>query len=256
MTEELLTVRQVQRLLKVDRITVYRMLKDGRLHGIKIGHEWRFARSQVDGFVARAQSPAQAQPQAPALPARNPSPSAAGLPIHCIQLLQNVFSNMAEVGALTTTTDGIPLTEPSNRCHFSALVQSTPTGRAACLRSWREAAAQDGPGYATCHTGLQYAHAPVVTGDGTVAVLFAGPFYVEAADEQEQAERVERLAAEHGIDRVALAGAAAHVPVLTDRQREHMASWLESVANTMAEMGRERSALVGRLQNIAALTEL
>lgn len=248
MTEELLTVKQVQRLLKVDRITVYRMLKDGRLHAIKIGHEWRFARSQVDSFVARA--------QAPVLPARTPSQTAAGLPVHCTQLIQNVFSTMAEVGALTTTTDGIPLTEPSNRCHFSALVQSTPTGSAACLRSWREAAALLGPGYATCHTGLQYAHAPIDTGDGPVAVLFAGPFYVEAADEQEQADRVERLAAEHGIDPVALAAAAAHVPVLTERQREHMAAWLESVASTMAEMGRERAALVGRLQDIAALTEV
>jgi excisionase family DNA binding protein len=252
MTEELLTVRQVQRLLKVDRITVYRMLKDGRLHGIKIGHEWRFARSQVDGFVARAQSPAQQS----ALPARTPSYSAAGLPVHCVQMIQNVFSTMAEVGALTTTTDGIPLTEPSNRCRFSALVQSTPSGRAACLRSWQEAASHDGPGYTTCHTGLQYAHAPVVVGDAPVAVLFAGPFYVEPADEQEQAVRVERLAAEHGIDHIALAAAAEHVPVLNERQREHMAAWLESVASTMAEMGRERAALVGRLQDIAALTEV
>jgi excisionase family DNA binding protein len=252
MTEELLTVKQVQRLLKVDRITVYRMLKDGRLHGIKIGHEWRFARSQVDGFVARAQSPTQVS----TLTARVPSQAVGGLPLHCVQLIQNVFATMSEVGALTTTIDGIPLTEPSNICSFGALVQSTASGRAACLRDWQQAASQPGTGYITCHTGLQYGHASIEMGDGPIAVLLAGPFYTEAPDEHEQSTRVERLAAEHGLDPAVLTAEAANIPVLTERQREHMAPWLDSVASTMAEMGRERAALVGRLQDIAALTEV
>jgi excisionase family DNA binding protein len=252
MTEELLTVRQVQRLLKVDRITVYRMLKDGRLHGIKIGHEWRFARSQVDRLVARAQSPFDA----PALLARAPSQPVMGLPIHCVQLIQNVFATMAEVGALTVTTDGISLTEPSNQSRFDALLQSTPAGRAACLRDWQDAASRSRVGVVTGRAGAQYAHAPVVMSDGIAAVLLAGPFHTDAPDESEKAGQLARLAAEFGIDREALAQAAAEVPVLTERQREHMAGWLASVAGTMAEMGRERAALVGRLQNIAALTQL
>ena len=248
MTEELLTVRQVQRLLKVDRITVYRMLKDGRLHGLKIGHEWRFARSQVDSFVARA--------QAPVLPARTPSQSAAGLPVHCVQLIQNVFATMAEVGAVTTSIEGIPLTESSKSCRFAALVQSTPSGRVACARDWQQAASQPGFGYITSHAGMQYAHAPIDMGDGPVAVLIAGPFHAEPPDRHFVDEQVELLAAQYGIDPAALSVAAAEVPVLTERQREHMAGWLESVAGTMAEMGRERAALVGRLQVIAALTEV
>lgn len=32
---EFLTARQVQKLLSIDRTTIYRMLKDGRLNGIK-----------------------------------------------------------------------------------------------------------------------------------------------------------------------------------------------------------------------------
>jgi excisionase family DNA binding protein len=252
MTEELLTVRQVQRLLKVDRITVYRMLKDGRLHGIKIGHEWRFARSQVDRLVARAQSPFDA----PALLARAPSQPVMGLPIHCVQLIQNVFATMAEVGALTVTTDGISLTEPSNQSRFAALLESTPSGRAASIRERQEAAQSPGAGFVMGEAGVQHAHAPIAVGDGVVAVLIAGPFYAEAPGEQAVAEQVARLAAEHGIDSTALAQAAAEVPVLTERQRQHMAGWLASVAGTMAEMGRERAALVGRLQNIAALTQL
>ncbi|MCA9947998.1 MAG: helix-turn-helix domain-containing protein, partial [Anaerolineales bacterium] len=37
--EDLLTTRQVQELLQVDRTTVYRMRKDGRLTGVKVGQQ-------------------------------------------------------------------------------------------------------------------------------------------------------------------------------------------------------------------------
>ncbi|MGB9754636.1 helix-turn-helix domain-containing protein [Roseiflexus castenholzii] len=41
---DLLTTREVQDLLKLDRTTVYRMLKEGRLTGVKVGQQWRFHR--------------------------------------------------------------------------------------------------------------------------------------------------------------------------------------------------------------------
>jgi excisionase family DNA binding protein len=48
---DLLTTRQVQEILKVDRITIYRMLQDGRLKGVKIGQQWRFARREVERLL-------------------------------------------------------------------------------------------------------------------------------------------------------------------------------------------------------------
>ena len=48
---ELLTTRQVQETLKVDRTTVYRMLKDGRLTGVKVGSHWRFPRVEIDALL-------------------------------------------------------------------------------------------------------------------------------------------------------------------------------------------------------------
>ena len=38
---DLLTTRQIEEILKVDRITIYRMLGDGRLRGFKVGGQWR-----------------------------------------------------------------------------------------------------------------------------------------------------------------------------------------------------------------------
>ena len=38
----LISAKDVQELLQVDRSTVYRMAEDGRLPAIKVGRQWRF----------------------------------------------------------------------------------------------------------------------------------------------------------------------------------------------------------------------
>ena len=48
---ELLTIKQLHEILKVDRVTLYRMLDDGRLRGIKIGNQWRFPQSELDRLL-------------------------------------------------------------------------------------------------------------------------------------------------------------------------------------------------------------
>src|SRR6476659_8031903 len=128
---ELLTVKEVQDLLKIDRITVYRMLKDGRLTGVKIGHQWRFSRQEIDSLVSGSPS----QQDHVALPS---APLATDdLPIHCVQMIQNVFSEIAQVAAVTTGADGQPLTGFSSSCAFCNLILSSEKGREGCVASWR-----------------------------------------------------------------------------------------------------------------------
>ena len=50
--DELITTKQVQDLLQVDRITIYRMLKDGRLKGVKVGKQWRFQTQEIEDLVS------------------------------------------------------------------------------------------------------------------------------------------------------------------------------------------------------------
>jgi excisionase family DNA binding protein len=84
---ELLTVKEVQDLLKINRITIYRMLKDGRLTGVKVGHQWRFSRNEIDSLLSGSSSK-----QSEAATAISPQV----LPIHCVQMIQNVFSEIAQ----------------------------------------------------------------------------------------------------------------------------------------------------------------
>ena len=49
--KEFLTVKEVAELLRVKPLTVYRMVKDGRLYGYSIGRNLRFKRQDIDVFL-------------------------------------------------------------------------------------------------------------------------------------------------------------------------------------------------------------
>ncbi|NJN99663.1 MAG: helix-turn-helix domain-containing protein [Anaerolineales bacterium] len=51
--EELLTLAEVATYLKLSRRTAWRWCKQGDLPAIKVGHQWRVARSDLENFVHR-----------------------------------------------------------------------------------------------------------------------------------------------------------------------------------------------------------
>ncbi|HWQ15316.1 MAG TPA: helix-turn-helix domain-containing protein, partial [Roseiflexaceae bacterium] len=141
-TDDLLTAREVQEILKIDRTTVYRMLKDGRLEGMKVGQQWRFARRAVDALLTGTRPSGAGDP-----PAIEPAP----LPIHCIQAIQDLFAAMAGVAAVTLAPDGRPLTCPSGPARMRAALSPALGAEHACVR------------------------APVTLGGRVVATIVAGP---------------------------------------------------------------------------------
>src|SRR5512141_2483572 len=56
---EMLTTRELQELLCVDRKTIYRMLQEGELPAVRVGGQWRFSRQAINTWLAEtASSPA------------------------------------------------------------------------------------------------------------------------------------------------------------------------------------------------------
>jgi ligand-binding sensor protein len=180
------------------------------------------------------------------------------LPIGCLQPVQDVFADMAEVGAITTAPDGTPLTKLSNCCRFCALILATESGRRACIASWSAIARQPGlqPHFVTCHAGLQYARARIEVNHELVALLIAGQFYASPPTAEEQNVRVRKLAQQHGLDAAALADAATHLSVLDERTQGRIGDWLERVSHTFEHVGHERVALLNRLRRIAAMSSV
>jgi excisionase family DNA binding protein len=100
MADDLLTTRQVLEILKVDRITIYRMLNDGRLKGVKVGQQWRFPRQEIERIAGGALPPPE-----PVQPETNNT-----FPTHCVQAIQDLFSDVAAISALVIDVDGEPVT--------------------------------------------------------------------------------------------------------------------------------------------------
>jgi len=48
--DKLMTVKEVCQMLKISRITLYRLLATGRLPGFKVGHQWRFRYGEVERY--------------------------------------------------------------------------------------------------------------------------------------------------------------------------------------------------------------
>lgn len=245
--ESLLTAKQVQDLLNVDRTTIYRMLKDGRLTGVKVGGQhWRFSAREVNDILAGTVKVGEAEIP---LPANT-------LPIHCMQPIQDVFAEMAEVGAVTTDKSGNAITRTSNPCDFCKLIIGSDEGRMACNESWRKLVSQEdaAPEFTTCHAGLQYARARIEVQGELIAILVAGQFYVQNPNAKEESERIKALAQKYHISENLLIQASKQIPVLDNYRVSQISGWLERVASTFEQISFERVNLMGRLRQIAEMS--
>jgi excisionase family DNA binding protein len=247
---ELMTVSQLQELLQLDRTTIYRMLKDGRLQGIKVGGRWRFERSAIEAWLRSSDQSFTSFEETEG--------EGAGtvLPMHCIQIIQDVFAEIIGVGAVTTTMDGEPLTDISNSQPFCQTILEDEKGRQACKRSWSELAQTQGESgkFHRCHAGLEYACAHIRVNDRDTNVIIAGQFYSEPPREGEQQARAAEVERKLGFPAGKLQSLTAEVPVLETRVSEKIGFWLQRVANTFCEIGQERLNLIGRLRQIAEIT--
>lgn len=248
MNNILLTAKQAQELLKVDRTTLYRMLKDGRLKGVKVGHQWRFYTSEVNELLAGTRKMAESGATA----------TVEALPLHCMQPVQDVFAEIAEVGAVTTTRDGQPLTRISNSCDFCKLILGSEGGRQQCIASWRKLAEQKEatPQFVTCHAGLEYTSARIEVKGTLIAMLIAGQFYTAPPDPEEEKKRIQQLAKTYSISESLLTQAAGQISVLEARKVPQLNKWLKDVARTFEQISTERAGFMYRLEQIAVMSNI
>ena len=245
--DDLLTTRQVQDRLKVDRITVYRMLQDGRLKGVKIGQQWRFATREVERLLGGA----------PAEETVGETAAMRAFPTHCVQTIQNLFSDISQTGALVIDPQGEPLTEPSALPVFCQLMLNNSRGREACQKTWQAMAQVGGSGGTfTCHAGLHYCAAPIQEDGEQVGWFLAGQMHLQAPDAEEQAALITHLAAAYGLDPAELAKAARQIPVAAGSDGAPCLSWTDRARQAVEAILKERAGLVERLQKIAEITQI
>ncbi len=53
MNDEILTIRGVAELLKINEKTAYKLASAGKIPGFKVGGSWRFERQEIAGWIKR-----------------------------------------------------------------------------------------------------------------------------------------------------------------------------------------------------------
>jgi excisionase family DNA binding protein len=252
--DDLLTTKQLQDLLQVDRITIYRMLNDGRLRGFKVGGQWRFSRQEIEMWLRGQQAYLEVSTEPPV--EESPLvPSAEALPQSCIQAIQAVYAEALDVAAITVDLDGTPLTEISNSCDFCNLVLSSAEGRRRCAAAWR---AVNAGGLDTCHAGLAVVGARITVDGQWVANAASCQFTTEPTQPSDRAwlDDLPSLAAELGLAADELQVVSSRVRTLPERAARRIPSLMQRVADTFSEIGQERLHLLSRLQRIAEMSKI
>lgn len=247
--DDLLTTRQLQELLQVDRVTIYRMLSDGRLRGFKVGGQWRFSQQEIEAWIHIQQVKAEGLVKDGAETVRL-APSRQALPLACINAIQGICAEVLDVAVVTVDLDGTPLSEISDPCRFCELILSTPAGARGCHEAWRRI--PDGQAQ-LCHAGLLCITAPIRVSGKTIAASVVCQFTREQATWRQE---LSTLADQLGLGERELRAAAGSVHVVSDQVLMRIIRLARRMAETFSEIGQERLHLLSRLQHIAEISKI
>jgi len=256
--DKLLTTRDLEDLLQLDRVTIYRMVKDGELPALRVGGQWRFSREAIDAWLQGRKGETRVVSNAPEVTVDLSSLKLSDLvPLETLEQIQNQFALLLGVASFTTDLDGKPLAPCSHCSRFCHLVHDTPRGEADCEASWRRIAhsAQDGATIHVCHAGIQYASAPVIVSGQRVGMVTAGQFLTEDPDPVAFRERALAVGDRVGVDGEVLAAAMDSIEIVTEERALQITSLLATIANALSRIGYQGYLVRQTLAQIAELSK-
>jgi excisionase family DNA binding protein len=255
---EMLTAKELQELLQVDRSTIYRMAEAGTLPAIKVGKQWRFPAERVDDWFGQ-QIVKKSSPKAYAVGPninRQWNNFTALLPLECVQLIQDSFAELLGVMLVVTDINGRPITKPSNPCGLFEAVNQVPDALEKCIQGWGSLASTIDlePKFSENHLGLLCARAMIRVGTELQGMVIAGCVAPEVWPPEP--EEVDGIADEFGVDSLLLTTRLSEVFTLSPEQQFRVLAYLQRIATIVAHIVDERKRLVGRLEAIANLTTI
>lgn len=255
---DMLTAKEMQDLLQVDRSTIYRMAEAGRIPAIKVGKQWRFPTEQIESwFQLKIGSEAKQKNGGSEEKYGQPDDElAALLPIECVQLIQDTFAELLGVMLVITDLDGQPITRPSHACGLFQVISEQPEALQKCIDSWHDlgTALEIEPRFCQGHPGLLCARALIRVGHELKGMVVAG---CVAPDQwPPSGEEVTEIAAVFGMPETMIADQLIKVFYLNDAQRNQVICSIQRIATIVAHIVNERQTLIGRLAAIADLTSI
>lgn len=255
MSAELLTAKQLQTILRVDRTTIYRMAEAGRLPGLKVGNQWRFPRPQIEIWL-------QSQSGTTPLAGENGQLAAEGhsveirqvFPLDCVQLIQDSFADMLGVMIVLTDMEGRSITRPSNAPGLVMAAESSVVGRNRCLELWMQMGQEPSltPRFQASHLGLLCARGMIRVGNEIRAMLVVGGI---APDDWPPGEAaITRIADDLDLDPDLIHRHLNDVHRLSRADQARALPYVQRIADIFAHIANERNQLLGKLRRIAEIS--
>lgn len=251
---DLLTTKQVQTILRVDRTTIYRMVEGGQLPALRVGKQWRFARADVERWLQSgrygALSPLPAGDKAfvaPTAPGANTGSLAEVLPLRCAQSAQDAFADLLGVTMVITDMQGQPVTQMSNPCGFvNALMGGKPDGIQHCVATWQQMAGLIAlePKFALNEMGLMCARGLIRVGAELKGMVVIGGIAPDAWPPTP--EQIARLSAMFGVDAGTVTANCDAVFRMDRATQERALRSVQRIADVFAEMAQDRLALAAQ----------
>lgn len=254
-TAGLLTTQDVQRLVRVDRSTIYRMAEAGRIPAVKVGRQWRFPAEELDAWLREHVPMAAHRPS----DARRVDSRGAGsdlrtiLPVDAIQSAADLLADLMGVMVVVTDVDGTPVTEVSNPCGLFEVVRSAPGALERCIADWRRLGddLDLAPAFRPGNFGFVCARAFIRVGDRLEGMVIVGGIAPEVWPLP--AEDLSRLAADLGVPTGELVAHANEIFHQGDAEQRRILELLPRISVLISRLASERSRLVSRLDAIATL---
>ena len=241
----MLTTRDVQELINVDRSTIYRMAESGRIPAIKVGRQWRFPAREIDLWLAGPTTQPEPEPTFGELA----DMLLPGVATPLADLIASIFGVMV----LITDLDGNPLIEPANPCGLFEFVHDTPSTHARCAETWRDLGADPDrqPRFRPTPLGFECARGFIRVGPEVKGMVIMGG--IAPAEWPPAAETVREIAANLAVPADQLADHIDEVYYLDRSHQSWVLDYLPRISNLFSRIARERSRLVDRLDTIASL---
>jgi len=245
----MLTTKDLQELINVDRSTIYRMAESGRLPAIKIGRQWRFPAHEIEAWLAGGEPTAPLPPPQEQVVGDLADMLLPGVAKPLADLIGSIFGVMV----LVTDLGGRPLIEPANPCGLFRFVHDDPITHPLCAGTWRELGADPDrlPRFRPTPLGFECARGFIRVGPEVKGMVVMGG--IAPAEWPPTADEVRTIAATLGVGADVLAD---HIDEVFYLDRSHQAwvlDYLPRISSLFSRIARERSRLVDRLDTIATL---
>ncbi len=244
----LLTTKDLQELINVDKSTIYRMAEDGRLPAVKVGRQWRFPAEQIaDMLGGNVATPATPPPSgATGELAQLLVPETADA---VVDLVADLFGIMAVI----TDMAGRPITEVANPNGYFQVIHSQPGAVEKCAQGWRELGEDGGleSRFKPSHLGFLCTRTFIRVGNELVGMLIVGGITPKEWPPDE--EFFATVAAELGVDPAQLAAHADETYYVDDGRQQWILGLLPRISDLISRLAAARNQLLDKLDAIAAL---